>query len=450
MIRTSIALVLVGVSGALGAANAATPQVPSPLLPVAGELYVNLTLIDGRDGPPRPSSAIYVVNGRIRAVGLRGSMGLPEGTRVVDLGGAFVTPGFIDAHASPESQEDLTRLFAAGITGVRDGSVSPETFRERGRGSFGRDPRPKLYIGGPLLGTGAASGGAGVVLQSEEHATAAVQSQIEDGAPFVSVASGVPARWLVPMARASRRAGAPMWADRMGEGWVLALRAGVEVAGPLVSGDPELLASEDREGWPPPGTSPSGLGAAWLEHLDPSGTEVTRAVNAALSSDAAIMPLLVRAASLLSCESEGTIECTSGSANARARIHAAWPKAEALVRTLHENGVRLIVGSDAPRSGLWGLGFHREMQLLVDAGIPPLDVLSMATRNSAIALGQLHERGTLEAGKRADFLVLEHDPVADIGNAAMVGMVVLEGRAWSRDERGEWVRLRSRTRNRTG
>ena len=82
------------------------------------------------------------------------------------------------------------------------------------------------------------------------------------------------------------------------------------------------------------------------------------------------------------------------------------------------------------------------MQLLVEAGIPPLEVLGMATRNGAIELGQLHERGTIEIGKRADFLVLEANPVADIRNARRISLVVIDGRAWAVGPDGAWRRVR--------
>ena len=62
----------------------------------------------------------------------------------------------------------------------------------------------------------------------------------------------------------------------------------------------------------------------------------------------------------------------------------------------------------------------RELELLVDAGIPPLDAIVAATRNSAAALGKLHEAGTIQAGKRADLLLLSANPGEDIGNLRKV------------------------------
>ena len=230
------------------------------------ELFTNVTVIDGRGGPPRPSSAVLVWGGRIRDIGAQGSVAAPEGTVVVDLSGSYLVPGFIDAHASPRATEELRALLAAGITGVRDGATSLAAFEERGRGGFGDDPVPSVYVGGPVLDAGSAT--RGVALESEAAAVAEVERQAADGAGFVSVASGVPPSWLVGIARAARRAEVPLWADRRDGGWLLALRAGSTVAGPLVSGDAELLPEGERgpfEALAEAGQVP--VQVAWLERL---------------------------------------------------------------------------------------------------------------------------------------------------------------------------------------
>jgi imidazolonepropionase-like amidohydrolase len=84
------------------------------------------------------------------------------------------------------------------------------------------------------------------------------------------------------------------------------------------------------------------------------------------------------------------------------------------------------------------------MELLVEAGIPPRDVLRMATRNAASALGVLHERGTIEPAKRADLIVLRADPLSDIGNLRQVEFTVVDGRAFGRNAEGELGRLQFR------
>jgi imidazolonepropionase-like amidohydrolase len=88
------------------------------------------------------------------------------------------------------------------------------------------------------------------------------------------------------------------------------------------------------------------------------------------------------------------------------------------VKTLHDAGVLIGFGTDsgATPARLPGWAEHRELQLLVEAGLTPMEAIQCATRNAAEVLGDLKNRGTLEPGKRADFLILNADPLADIHN----------------------------------
>ncbi len=437
--RSAVHVLALTVAGVVGLTVGPVSAQDRQFLTTQSELFINVTVIDGRGGAPRLRSAVLVWGGRIQGVGSRGQMTIPQGTTVVDLDGAFMVPGFIDAHASPRTPDDLRAMLAAGITGVREGAMSREVFEERGRGSFADEPSPLVYIGGPLLdGAGAVIG---VPLDSEEAAIEEVGNQINGDAAFVSLSPSVPADWIVAIARAARRQDTPLWIDRS-DGWLLSLRAGADVASRLISGDPDMLPEGERDAYQAAVASGAvRTYAPWLERIDPEGPEVERAVSALLSRDATVVPLLASAEAPFGCATRDA-ECEAVSEAERAALRSAWPKAAALVRALHREGVRLLVGSDAPATTAWGAGFHREMQLLVDAGIPALEVLSMATRNAAIALGQLHERGTLEPGKRADFLILDGDPVADIRNARRISLLAIGGRPWRLDRDGRWERVR--------
>jgi imidazolonepropionase-like amidohydrolase len=86
-------------------------------------------------------------------------------------------------------------------------------------------------------------------------------------------------------------------------------------------------------------------------------------------------------------------------------------------------GVPIAVGS--------GGDTHRELELLVEAGLTPLDVTTAATRNGALALRKLDEMGTIEAGKRANFLLLKANPLEDVRNFRNIDQVMRDG---------EWVK----------
>lgn len=406
----------------VAAPAAAGAQQPEVFVGRFAELYVNATVIDGRGGAARPETAILVADGRIEAIGSRGQLVLQEGTTVVDLEGAFVVPGYIDAYGAARGEAELSELIAAGITGVREAATPLEEFELRGRSVDAGDPAPTVFIGGPVLDAGRDAAGLG--LSSEDDVPAAVRRLAEeDGARFISIARSVPSAWIPTIAREARRHQTRVWVNPRTRGWLLALRAGVDVSGGLISGDPDMLPEAARGDYAdllessatPPIT-------AWLETLDPSGPEVERAITALLSRDAAVIPLLAAAAA------------TPG-------VEAVWPTAETLVRRLDEEGVRLLVGS-GPVGG--AARFHDELERLAAAGIASVEVIAMATRNGAGALGVLHDRGTLETGKRADFVVLRGDPTADMANARRVDFLVVDGDAWRPRPEGGFERLRFR------
>ena len=100
------------------------------------------------------------------------------------------------------------------------------------------------------------------------------------------------------------------------------------------------------------------------------------------------------------------------------------------VKTLHAAGVLLGFGTDsgATPARLPGWAEHRELQLLVEAGLSPMEAIQCATRNAADVLGDLKNRGTLEPGKRADFLILDADPLAEIRNTTRLAAVYHGGK----------------------
>jgi imidazolonepropionase-like amidohydrolase len=75
-----------------------------------------------------------------------------------------------------------------------------------------------------------------------------------------------------------------------------------------------------------------------------------------------------------------------------------------------------------------GPAAHRELELLVKAGIPPLKVIQIATHNGAVFLGKADDMGSIEEGKLADLVLLNADPLADIDNTKVIAMVMKAGR----------------------
>lgn len=100
-----------------------------------------------------------------------------------------------------------------------------------------------------------------------------------------------------------------------------------------------------------------------------------------------------------------------------------------LVRSLRDAGAGLLLGADAPQVfNVPGFATLRELESMVAAGLTPYQALEAGTRNPAIALGLPQSFGTVEVGRRADLLLLDSDPLADIRNVWKRAGVVLAGR----------------------
>jgi imidazolonepropionase-like amidohydrolase len=106
-----------------------------------------------------------------------------------------------------------------------------------------------------------------------------------------------------------------------------------------------------------------------------------------------------------------------------------------LIKALHEGGVPFLLGSDAPQ--MWNIpefSIHRELQSLVAAGLTPFQALATGTTSVARFYKADAERGTIAAGKRADLVLIDGNPLTDIRNTAKISGVMLGGRWMPREE----------------
>jgi imidazolonepropionase-like amidohydrolase len=103
------------------------------------------------------------------------------------------------------------------------------------------------------------------------------------------------------------------------------------------------------------------------------------------------------------------------------------------VRRLHRAGVVLVAGTDAPYPGVsQGEGLHRELELLVEAGLTPVEAITTATKNAAMLI-DAEDWGTLTPGKAADLVVVEGRPDRDILRTRAIHLVMQSGRILDRD-----------------
>jgi len=98
--------------------------------------------------------------------------------------------------------------------------------------------------------------------------------------------------------------------------------------------------------------------------------------------------------------------------------------------------VRIVAGTDGAALGALvpGFGLQRELQLLAQSGLTPLQSLQAATITAAQALGKEHELGVIAQGSLADMVIVEADPLAEIRNASRISLVVKNGTVYRPDD----------------
>jgi imidazolonepropionase-like amidohydrolase len=106
------------------------------------------------------------------------------------------------------------------------------------------------------------------------------------------------------------------------------------------------------------------------------------------------------------------------------------------VGAAHERGVRLLAGTDVPvcPECFTGASLHWELELMVRAGLTPLEVLRIATLDAAAVVGAEHDLGSLEVGKLADIVLLDANPLEDIKNTQSIWRVIKGGSVFDPDE----------------
>jgi imidazolonepropionase-like amidohydrolase len=110
---------------------------------------------------------------------------------------------------------------------------------------------------------------------------------------------------------------------------------------------------------------------------------------------------------------------------------------------VRDAGIPIAMGTDAGNIGtLHGPSIFREMALMAQAGLTPLEVLRSATVGGARAMGMERELGTIAAGKRADLVILDADPLADVANLSRIDRVVRAGRVFAPRQLLDSIRAR--------
>ena len=399
-------------------------------------VFTGVTLWDGTGSAGRPGTTIVVTGERVTAVFPDGSRPLPPGARVQALPGKFVIPGLIDGHthvAGQPSGEDnhertarrLCRALWGGVTAVRDMAGDARTLASLQRDALVGDlASPDIYYSALWAGpeffsdprTADASAGAAPgsfpwmrAVDDRTDLRQAVAEARGSGATSLKLYQAMSPALVARIAAEGKRQGLELWAHA-------AMRA--------------VRPSE---------MAAAGIGTVshaflLLYELTPDEMAQVRASR----GDTTLALFRNRRFDQLfaAYRAHGTVleptlfimeDDTTG---ARLRV------ASYLSRRAHAAGVPLLAGTDSLGNGNadgYALpNLHAELELLVHAaGLTPAEARVAATRTGAPVPGRERDRGTVEAGKLADLVVLDADPTRDIRNTRTVRLVVKRGAVYA-------------------
>ena len=142
-------------------------------------------------------------------------------------------------------------------------------------------------------------------------------------------------------------------------------------------------------------------------------------------------PRLVLAGPIVQGRSVWDAQASGMTTQDRQAADRVWDRYREMVRLMRDAGVSILAGSDLERHGD---SLHRELELLVEAGLSPAEAIASATGEATAFLGLIDDVGTVEAGKRADLVLLDADPLADIRNTRRIADVMAGGVLLNRTE----------------
>ena len=293
-----------------------------------------------------------------------------------------------------------------------------------------------------------------------EEARAAVARQAALGVDLIKVYHTLDSAQIRAAVDEAHKLGLPVIGHLWRTSWTDAVEAGIDGITHIIVNNEKLLPEARRTEYVK-SIHGGQFMFDWFKYADFDGPEIKTMIDALVSHRVTIDPTLIAfeftawvndsthyppesnlyvpPSIVAKAKATAAVSIGSWSAEEHASARRQFVRMQELTRRLFQAGVVLTVGTDAANP--WT--YHHELELLAGAGIPNADVLRMATRNGAISLRRASEFGTVEPGKRADLVVLDADPIADIKNTRRIAWVIQDGRM-ARPETYLPARLRRR------
>jgi len=437
----------------------------------------HVTVIDATGHAAQPDRTVIVDRDRIVAVVPSKKAHIPKNAHVVDGVGKFLIPGLWDmhVHGASDARAPWSHLLflANGVVGVRDMAGPPDARAWRAGQASSPDPSPTIYLGSPIVDGPNPAWPESIAVTDEAQGREVVEQQRERGADFIKVYSRLPRDVYFAIADEANKRGIPFEghvpelvtaaeASNVGQRSIEHLTRVADACSREESAiDPELQAFTTMFRKPD---------ATMGQKMDAGRNIILLNRRTVASFDKAtaqsLFALFVKnrtwqcpTLTLLRAqiddplpEDDPRLKYLSSDVRAKwdsgyyrhfppepraamAKLtKAEFDESMRIVGLMYRADVPILAGTDAMNPGCFpGFSIHDELALLVDAGLSPLAALQAATRNAAQFMGQLDRRGTIEAGKIADLVLLNADPLTDIHNTRSIRAIVLNGKLYPRE-----------------
>ena len=388
------------------------------------------SLIDGTGSPPRNDSVVILKDERILTVTDRGNYtDYPKDSEIVNLTGRFLIPGLFDMHAhvagvldssynQTVSENTLKALLDNGITTIRNpAGPTKESVALRDAVAAGQIKGPQIFTAGRLInGLPFPTRFVETIANTEAEVREEVKSQADAGVDYVKLYVGLYPNLVKTAIDEAHNQGIKVIGHLYLTSWTDAANLGIDALTHGVPVSPFLLSEDKREIFIENGRGPFDH-FLWLNLVDLNSTKIYEMINALVKNKVPVDPTLSIYEAMLKDDPQN---------------QHLWSKVLQLTKILYDHGVTIMSGTDIPNFGLIpGTSLHHELELLVKAGINPLNVIKIATSNAAEALGILDDVGTIEAGKQADMIILNANPIRNIRNIGAIEGVIEDGQVFN-------------------
>jgi len=385
---------------------------------------VGASLVDGRGGPPVSDSIVVVRGSRIVDVGTPDSVTIPKDATIVDARNMTLLPGLVDSHfhigSGAKMYDRPPQFLQSGITTARDPGRPIEIYLPM---CSTEKPIPRLFLTGPHFDQAPpAYPHNAVILETPQAASEAVGRYVDEGASAIKVYYRLPLEHIKATCNTAHKLGIPVTAHLELVDVDKAILAGLDGIEHITSCGTVLAEKDIAEQFRAAvdtdnNARKDGRYRLWAS-LDLSNERAKRLIKLIVENNVFVSPTLA------------IFERRAGDKQNSQEVHVrGFENMLRFVGMCHERGAVVVTGSHGSVPfAKSGFAYQREMELLVESGLSPLEAITASTFNNARFLGCADRLGSIETGKLADLILVAGTPHEDIKAMYDVRHVMLNGR----------------------